>query len=222
MSACIVADIDAPAAQSVAAVLTVVQEKTGGFTKAKDSLGCDVKGLWQRNGRFYCQLSLPGKGCRRVALLDENNQPVGTVMQAVDAMHELRKKKRLGELPTSGRAPQFDEYALHYLTFFATTGKKKPKTIAQERSVLKGWTKCLGGTRLNQITRQRINDYILQRKQAGVGNRTANYDVLALSNCLKFAKEEGWFSGKLPTEGYKRLKYVAPKRPLFTDVLSEN
>jgi integrase len=49
-----------------------------------------------------------------------------------------------------------------------------------------------------------------------VGNRTANYDVLALSNCLKFAKEEGWFSGKLPTEGYQRLKYAAPKRPLFT------
>jgi integrase len=40
--------------------------------------------------------------------------------------------------------------------------------------------------------------------------------VLALSNCLKFAKDQGWFSGKLPTEGYKRLKYVAPKRPLFT------
>lgn len=99
MSANIVADNAAPAAQIAAPVLTVVRGKAGGFTKAKDSLGCDVKGLWRRNGRFYCQFSIPGKGCRRLALLDENNQPVGTVMQAVDAMHELRKKKRLGELP---------------------------------------------------------------------------------------------------------------------------
>jgi integrase len=131
-------------------------------------------------------------------------------------MHELRKKKRQGEPPASGRAPQFDQYVLHYLSFIETTGKKKPKTVVQERSVLKGWAKYLGGIRLTQITRQHINDYVVQRKQAGVGNRTANYDVLALSNCLKFAKDEGRFSGKLPTEGYQRLKYVAPKRPLFT------
>jgi integrase len=216
MSACIVADNAAPAAQSAAPVLTVIRERAGGFTKVKDSLGCEVKGLWNRNGRFYCQLSLPGKGCRRVALHDESNQPVETVTQAADAMHELRKKKRQGELPAPGRAPQFDEFALHYLSFIENTGKKKPKTIAQEKSVLKGWIKYLGATRLTQITRQRINDYVLQRKQEGVGNRTANYDVLALSNCLKFAKDEGCFNSKLPTEGYQRLKYVAPKRPLFT------
>jgi integrase len=205
-----------PMPELAAPVLTVVREKAGGFTKAKDSLGCDVKGLWKRNGRFYCQLSVPGNGCRRVALADENNQPVETVTQAVEAMHELRKKKRQGEPPASGRAPQFDQYVLHYLSFIETTGKKKPKTVVQERSVLKGWAKYLGGIRLTQITRQHINDYVVQRKQAGVGNRTANYDVLALSNCLKFAKDEGRFSGKLPTEGYQRLKYVAPKRPLFT------
>jgi integrase len=131
-------------------------------------------------------------------------------------MHVLRKQKRQGELPALRRAPRFDEYVLHYLSFIEKTGRKKPKTIALERSVLNGWAEYLGGIRLTQITRQRINDYMLQRKQEGVGNRTANYDVQALTNCLKFAKEEGFFSGKLPAEGYKRLKYVAPKRPLFT------
>ena len=211
-----ISDEAGAATQPAAPALTSVRKETGGFIKVKDSRGHEVEGLWKRNRRFYCQFSVPGKGCRRVALLDENNQPVETVTQAVAAMHELRKKKRLGEFPASARTPQFDEYALYYLSYIEKTGKKKPKTIAQEKSVLKGWTKYLSGTRLTQITRQRINDYILQRKQAGVGNRTANYDVLALSNCLKFAKDEGWFSGKLPTEGYKRLKYVAPKRPLFT------
>jgi integrase len=216
MSASIVADDASPAAQSVAPILAIVAKNPTAFIKAKDSLGLEVKGLWQRNGRFYCQLSIPGKGCRRLPLRDENNQPVETVTQAVDAMHELRKKKYQGELPTLMKNPQFDKHVLHYLSFIETTGRKKPKTIVQEKSVLRGWVRHLGGTRLTQITRRHINDYVLQRKKAGAGNRTANNDVLALSNCLKFAKEEGWLSDKLPTEGYKRLKYVAPKRPLFT------
>jgi integrase len=211
-----IAFLESTAAQSVAAVLAVVPKKPAAFIKAKDSLGREVMGLWQRNGRFYCQLSIPGKGSRRLPLRDESNQPVETVVQAVEAMHELRKKKQHGELPAAMHDPQFDKHVLHYLSFIETTGRKKPKTIVQERSVLRGWVRHLGGTRLSQITRRHINDYVLQRKMAGVGNRTANYDVLALSNCLKFAKEEGWLSDKLPTEGYKRLKYVAPKRPLFT------
>jgi integrase len=211
-----VALLEFPAAQSAAPVLAVVPKNPVGFIKAKDSLGLAVEGLWQRNGRFYCQLSIPGKGCRRFPLLDENNQPVETVTQAVEAMHELRKKKRQGELPAPMHDPQFDKHVLQYLFFIETTGRKRPKTIVQEKSILKGWAKYLRDTRLTQITRRHINEYVLQRKQAGVGNRTANYDVLALSNCLKFAKDQGWFNGKIPTEGYKRLKYVAPKRPLFT------
>ena len=207
---------ESTAVQSAAPVLTVVPKNAAGFIKARDSLGLEVKGLWQRNGRFYCQLSIPGKGCRRLPLRDKSNQPVETVVQALEAMHELRKMKRQGELPALMHNSQFDKHVLQYLSFIETTGRKKPKTIVQERSVLKRWAKYLAGTRLTQITRRHINDYVLQRKKAGVGNRTANYDVLALSNCLKFAKDEGWFSGNLPTEGYKRLKYVAPKRPLFT------
>ena len=60
MSACIVADKTVLAAQSTTPVLAVVRERAGGFTKAKDSRGREVEGLWKRNGRFYCQFSIPG------------------------------------------------------------------------------------------------------------------------------------------------------------------
>src|ERR1039458_3836630 len=108
-----VADGVLSATRSAAPVLEAVPKSASGFIKAKDSLGLEVKGLWQRNGRFYCQLSIPGKGCRRLPLRDENNQPVETVTQAVDAMHELRKKKYQGELPTLMKNPQFDKHVLH-------------------------------------------------------------------------------------------------------------
>ena len=211
-------NVDEPAAEAqfTAAKPNEKQKVGSGFTKAKDSRGRQIEGLWQRNGRFYCQLSVPGKGCRRLPLRDENNQPIATVTAAIEAMHELRKKKRQSELPNCGRAPQFPEYIQYYLSFIEKTGKKKLNTIGLERCVLKAWAKFLGSIRLSQITRNHFNLYMAQRKQAGVCNRTANYDVIALSNCLKFAKEEGWLNAKLPTEEYKRLKYVAPKRLLFT------
>jgi len=62
-----------PSARFVAPVLTVVPKKAGGFLKVKDARGRDIEGLWRRNDRFYAQLSVPGKGCRRVALLEESH-----------------------------------------------------------------------------------------------------------------------------------------------------
>lgn len=196
-------------------VLRVVQQNIVRFNKATDSRGREIEGLWKRNGRFYCQLSIPGRGCRRVPLRDESNQPVRNVTEAIDAMHRLRMLKRQGEFPTFGRAMMVKDHIEHYLSFLETTGTKKLKTIAQERSILKRWGQHLGEIRLTQISRQIINDYVAHRKQSGVGNRAVNLDVLVLNNCLKHAQDEGRFAGKLPTESYKPLKYVAPKRPLF-------
>jgi integrase len=214
MSASMVADEARPAERSAIPILTIVPKKDYKFIKATDSRGREIEGLWVRNGRYYMQFSVPGKHCRRVPLKDENNQRVQSVTAAVDAMLALRQKKRQGEVPLAGRAPKFDDYVKHYLSFMKN--RKKPKTIAQEKSVLKHWKLFLGSIQLSNVTKQRINEYVQKRKLDGVGNRTVNYDIIALSNCLKFAKEEGWLNGKLPTEGYKRLKYVAPKRPLFT------
>ena len=41
------------------------------FNKAKDIRGHEISGLWERNGRFYLQISLPSKGCRRVPLKED-------------------------------------------------------------------------------------------------------------------------------------------------------
>jgi integrase len=206
-----------PAEAKITPNFKILPKTTYKFTKGKDSRGREVPGLWVRNGRYYYQLSIPGKGCRRVPLVDETNQAVKNVAAAADAIHELRKRKKEGELPGSRPAPAFNEYVERYLAWITDTNKKKPKTIWQERSVLKGWARFLGSIKLTEITRQHINDYVLKRKKQGVGNRTVNVDVLVLSNCLKFAKEEdGLLPFKLPTEGWKALDYKAPKRPLFT------
>jgi integrase len=187
------------------------------FQKAKDVRGHEIAGLWERNSRYYLQISLPGKGCRRVPLRDEDNQPVKTVQEAVAAAAELRKKARQGELPTSNRAPILSEYVKHYINTITENHAKKPKTIACEKSILKGWVRSIGSQRVNQIFLKDISAYVNERKtKAKVSNRAVNLDVITLNNCLKAAKKDGYLTGKLPGENWDALPYKATPRTLVT------
>lgn len=176
-----------------------------------------MDGLWERNGRFYVQVHLPGKGCRRVPLLDEHNIPVSTVSAAVVSRNKLLADKARGQLPGPRIAPPFNEYVKHYAAWMEETGAKSLLTIQKEKSALRGWAEFLGAVRLTQITRKQVNDYALQRKGEGVSPRTINLDVIALANCLRFAKEEGFIRSELPTAGWKPLKYTPPRRSLIPD-----
>ena len=197
-------------------------EDSAKFRKARDLRGHEITGLWERNSRYYLQITLPGKGCRRVPLRDEENRPVKNVIEAIAAAAELRKKARQGELPTSQRAPLFAEYVEHYISSLKALAAKKPKTINHEKCILNGWAGCIGNQRLNQITLHHVTAYITKRKQVTIDNpkprsgRTVNLDVLTLNNLLKFARREGWLTGKLATEGWERLPYKAPKRELYS------
>lgn len=206
---------------NIAPVLTPVKKKAEGFNKVKDCRGRELDGLWERNGRYYNQMNVPGKGTRRIPLLDEHQQPVQTVPEAVKARNRLLLNRDDGKLPSPRRTRRFAEYVEHYLSWLESTKAKDPKTIKKEASALKGWTAFLGDTQLNNVTRKRVNEYIRQRTQekdgqAGVCNRTANLDVIALGNLLKFARDEGLLRGELPTEDWKPLKYTAPKRSLLS------
>jgi integrase len=186
------------------------------FNKVKDGRGHPISGLWERNGRYYLQVTLPNKGCTKVPLVDDQKEPVRTVLEAVAAVAKLREKIQHGELPVAGRRQAFSDYAEHYLKQIKTLEAKKPKTIAHEKSILKGWKSFLGDLPLNKILRTHVSGYIQQRKASKLNNRTVNLDVLTLNNLLKFARREGVLSGKLPTEGWERLPYKAPKRELYT------
>lgn len=188
------------------------------FIKCRDARGRELRGLWQRNGRFYCQMQIPGIGNRRVPLLDEHGKPVETVAEAVKARNRLLADRDAGRTPGPRITPLFSDYYNHYVSWLESTKAKSPLTIKKERSALKGWAKFLGTLRLNHITRKKLNDYVVQRTAGddGVSNRTANLDVVALGNMLNFAKDEGWLKGELPTDNWKPLKYVAPRRSLLT------
>jgi hypothetical protein len=79
----------------------------------------------------------------------------------------------------------------------------------------RGWGAAHFSYRLGRV---RPASYVLERtdNDTGVSNRAANLDVVALGNMLKFARDEGWLKGELPTDSWKPLKYVPPRRSLLT------
>jgi integrase len=177
----------------------------------------ELPGLWRRNNRFYGQLSIPGKGCRRIALLGDDNEAVQTVQQAADALHELQKKNRNGVLPAARRtAPRLAEFATDYLVWVQRN--KKFKTYAQEKSSLKRWAEFAGTKSVSQITLREINEFVVERQAHEKGPRGINVDVLVLSNLLRHAKDLGLTGAdaKFATDGWKPLRYKAPKRQLIT------
>lgn len=180
-----------------------------------DSRKRPVRGLWQRNGRFYARLSVEDhltgkKSTRRVPL------EATTVPAAIKELSTLRVDRERNELPVLKQAPIFRDFAAMYLAHYASvTAAKRQATLDKEKRSLTRWSTHVGGLRLDKITRAHVNRFIAARQEEGVTGRTVNLDVIALRNCLKHARDEGWLK-TLPTDGMRPLKHKSPTRPLTT------
>jgi len=190
------------------------------FAKVLDGRKQPVRGLWERNGRYYAQLSVENpitgqKKVRRIPLLDKDGKAVVTAPQAVAELKRLQTKRADNDMPSMGRTPKFGDYAARYLDFISSgQGTKKAGTVQKERSTLAQWTEHLGGLRLDQVKRVHVNRFIERRMKAGLSPRTVNLDVIALRNVLKRAVDDGLIL-RLPTEGLRPMKTTVAKRPLF-------
>lgn len=202
--------------------MTQRQHRPGQYTKARDARNRQIRGLWERNGSFYAQLSITDqatgqKAVRRVRMEDDTGKPISSVGEAKKRMEALKAKRNehtLTLLPK--RAPSFAEYAAGYLKFFETVkDAKKASTIATEKVCLGHWREHLGEVRLNHINRALVNGYIQKRQALGRSGRTVNLEVICFRNVLKKALEDGWIS-RLPTENLKPLKWTPRKRSLVS------
>jgi integrase len=190
------------------------------FSKVLDGRKQPVRGLWERNGRFYAQLTVENpitgvKKVRRVPLVDKDGVPAATAAQAIGELKRLQTKRADNDPGPVGRTPKFADYAARYLDFISCgQGAKKQGTVDKERSVLGLWTEHLVGLRVDQVKRVHVNRFVERRLKAGLSPRTANLDIIALRNVLKRAVDEDLIQ-RLPTEGLRPLKTTVRKRPLF-------
>jgi len=190
------------------------------FEKVHDYMGRRVRGLWQRNGKFYQQLLVEqpdGKVAPRRILLNST-----TLDNCRIEMAQKRGIRDQGETAAAPlEIPSFAVCCRRYFEFHESLkhGLKRQTTIDRERWSLNRWQVHLGHLRVNQVTRVMINGFMQKRLRGGRNPRTVNIDLINLRQVLKYARDCGFFTDqeRLPTEGVKPLRYKAPVRPLLKD-----
>ncbi|MEI6197018.1 MAG: tyrosine-type recombinase/integrase [Verrucomicrobiota bacterium] len=203
----------------------VVSEQThvASFAKVLDGRKQPVRGLWERNRRFYAQVSIEDfatglKRVRRVPLNNAEGKPVETVAQAITELNRLRTHRSEDTLPQLGQTPTFAKYADEYVKTVKAAKEKKTSTIDKEEHIIDLWKNHLGGIRLDKIRPVHVAGFMDKRLKAGMSKRTVKLDVIVLRNVLKQARDVEEIIRELPVPAgvNRKLKSVAPKRELFT------
>ena len=174
------------------------------FIPVRDSRNRRVRGLYQRNGRYYAQLWVDRgygkKAPRRFPLFTSDNLPTRTLQEAKEALEVKRHERREDALPILGHKPIFGDYCDAYFEK-ARVQRKRPGTIENERQAIARWRSHLGHLRIDKITTPMITAFLEKRLKGGafggrklksVSQRTANLDLMALRNVLKAAVDDGY------------------------------
>jgi len=205
---------DASASKAQGGKSQVSGHHGGTYQKVLDGRKRPIRGLWNRNGRYYARVSVedPATGVKKVRRVPLS---AASVAQAQAELRRLLTKREDNELPVLRRTPKFRHYVRQYLDFYETVkDAKRPKTLQTERGHLKQWAEHLGDTRLDRINMAMINGFIAKRQGQGRSGRTVNLAVTILRNVFKRAIDDGWLQ-RLPTENLRPLKWTARKRTLF-------
>jgi integrase len=174
------------------------------FIAVRDSRNRRIRGLYQRNGRFYAQLWVDRgygkKSARRFALFNSDRLPARNLAEAKEAIEVKRHERREDSLPILGRKPIFGDYCASYFEK-AKVQRKRPGTIENEQQGIARWRSHLGHLRIDKITTPVIVAFLERRLKGGkfggrklgpVSERTANLDLMALRNVLKAAIDDGY------------------------------
>lgn len=194
------------------------------FVKVKDARGHEIRGLWKRNERFYARLRVPGKpNATMVPLVDATGANMATVPQARDALNALKLNRDGGTLPPLQKTCTLATYIERYVQWLEDNKPKDVATIKKEKHTLALWAERVGTVGLAFLGPTHIDEFVKLRRSdenrdgEPVSNRTINLDIIALNNCLNRAVQIDKLISRLPTEHWKTLAHVSPRRPLWTD-----
>ena len=187
------------------------------YRKVFDKRKRPIRGLWERNGRFYAQITVEDQisGVKRVKRVPMEG--VVTEAQAVAKLQELLTQRRKGTLPVLKRTPKFADYAKQYFDYYKNVkDAKRESTLYTERIIINHWIEHLGHVRVDRITRALVNSFIAKRQAAGRSGRTVNLDIICFRNVMKRAVDDGWLT-ILPTQNLRPLKWTPTKRELYSE-----
>jgi integrase len=212
---------DATASNVANSIVTNRQHSSAQYGKVFDQRKRRIRGLWERNGAFYAQLTVTNeetgkKAVRRIRLEDGDCNPVATIAEAVKVMNKLKVRREEHELSLAPkRTAHFADYSQQYLEYCVSLENKTKNTIHRERTSVNALAKNLGELRLREITKAVAMRYMAGRKRDGMSSRSINLEMVALRNVLRHAIAEGHLK-TLAIDGIEWLHDQPKKRRLIT------
>lgn len=182
------------------------------FEKVFDRSNRRIRGLWQRNGSFYCQTTVSDSTTGVKKVVKQRLDAARTVPEATKAMFDLLNRIEEGNVPINGAGPTFAVFREHY----KKVNLKAPKTVKNEDHFLSKWEEFLGPEiKIGHITTRNVVAY----RASLVGNvspRTINLHTIALKSMMKLAIHEGYIK-KLPLDGVVEVKEKQIEKRLLTE-----
>lgn len=188
------------------------------YRKVLDSRKRRVRGLWQRNGRYFANLTvtddLGRKSARMVPLKS------GTLDDAKADYARLLTERDDERLRPIGQTPLLSDYIdksyLPALQASATNGAKRESSVAKESRYLKRWTTEIGHLRLNKIGAHHLSTVLTKLAQEEYGSRSINLFLIAIRGVLKAAGRDRHIKPPLPFEGLEWQRVTTRSRSLVT------
>jgi integrase len=198
----------APERGKARGIKAAVNHRSVRFLPVLDSRKRKVRGVVQRNGKFYAQMriTLPNGKSKAIRIPLEATR----LDEATAEAEKRRTEKRGGEVHLPGHRPNFKDLVALYKES-AVFKSKKQGTQENETQALKRWVECLGAKRIDWIEVGDLSAFRDERKKGGVSNRTINLDVTAFNNAMRFAQEheKKWLKA---SPRVKKLKEEPAKR----------
>lgn len=167
--------------------------------------GQPVRGLWERNGIFYAQITVSGKVTRK-------RLEAETVPQAVSELHYIKHGVRLGEIVQHGK----DTFADVAARYQADSQHKRAGTIASEASCITRLCANIGSVRIADITHNDLKNYRTRRQSQGIANSTINTEMSVASKVFQYAIDNE-ITDHNTVSTLKPLKCAKPERQLLSN-----
>jgi integrase len=188
------------------------------YQKVYDSRKRRMRGLWQRNERYYANLTVTDdlgvKSSRWVPLevpLD------GSSLTEAKADYDRLKVERADDrLRPLGLTPTVRDYIQKsYIPQLDASGKRS-SSIQKDKSYLNRWTRKIGDVRLNKLRPFHLNKFLTELADEKYSARSINLYLIAIRGMIKAGLRDGLLKPPLPFEGLTWQRVDTKARSLFT------
>lgn len=185
------------------------------YQRVFDSRRRRVRGLWQRNQRFYANLTIAddlGKKTSRFVPLNATS-----LSEALDDYRRLLVERDEDRLRPIGVVPTMAEYVDQSYADILRNSGKRDSSVRKELGYLRLWCKRLGHLRLNKIRPFHLGTVLTGLAKDGLSGRSVNLYLIAIRSALKAARRDGHVKPPLPYEGIDWQKVDNKARRLYTN-----